>query len=65
MYMMSFFEVPRCILIKKLDFYRSCFFRQGDEHKKKIQISKIGGLVSSKENGILGITNIEIQNDDP
>jgi hypothetical protein len=35
MYMMSFFEVPKGIL-KKLDFYRSNFFWQGDNHKKKI-----------------------------
>jgi hypothetical protein len=35
MYMMSFFEVPKGIL-KKLDFYRSNFFWQGDNHKKNI-----------------------------
>ena len=34
MFMMSFFEVPKGIL-KKLDFYRSAFFWQGDNHKKK------------------------------
>ncbi|WVZ80084.1 hypothetical protein U9M48_027590, partial [Paspalum notatum var. saurae] len=47
MFMMSFyvFEVPKDI-IKKLDFYRSIFFWQGDNYKKK-------GL---------GIRNLEIHN---
>ncbi|WVZ93430.1 hypothetical protein U9M48_039408 [Paspalum notatum var. saurae] len=35
MYMMSFFEIPKDIL-KKLDFYRSSFFWQGDNHRKNI-----------------------------
>jgi hypothetical protein len=35
MYMLSFFEVPRGVL-KKLDYYRSRFFWQCDEHKKSI-----------------------------
>jgi len=35
MFMLSFFEVPRGVL-KKLDYFRSQFFWQNDEHKKKI-----------------------------
>jgi hypothetical protein len=35
MYMLLFFEVPKGTL-KKLDFYRSTFFWQGDNHKKKV-----------------------------
>ena len=34
MFIVSFFEVPKGIL-KKLDFYRSIFFWQGDCHKRK------------------------------
>ena len=34
MFIMSFFEIPRGIL-KKLDYFRSWFFLQSDEHKKK------------------------------
>jgi hypothetical protein len=34
-FMLSFFEVPREVL-KKLDYYRSRFFWQSDEHKKSI-----------------------------
>ncbi|WVZ69696.1 hypothetical protein U9M48_018443 [Paspalum notatum var. saurae] len=41
MFMMSFFEVPKGIL-KKLDFYRSTFFWQGDNHKKKIWTFQMG-----------------------
>jgi hypothetical protein len=34
MFMISFFEVPKGVL-KKLDYYRSRFFWQCDEHNKK------------------------------
>ena len=34
MFMLSFFEVPKGVL-EKLDYYRSRFFWQLDEHKKK------------------------------
>ena len=33
-YMLSFFEIPK--VLKKLNFYRSRFFWQGDGHKKNI-----------------------------
>jgi hypothetical protein len=33
LFMLSFYEVPKGIL-HKLDFYRSMFFWQGDNHKK-------------------------------
>ena len=39
MFMMSFFEIPRGVL-KKLDYFRSWFFRQSDEHKKKYRPTK-------------------------
>ncbi|WVZ53529.1 hypothetical protein U9M48_004457, partial [Paspalum notatum var. saurae] len=61
MFMMSFFEVPKCIL-KKLDFYRSTFFRQGDSHKKKYRLVRWKILCLPKEQGGLGIRNLEIQN---
>jgi hypothetical protein len=35
MFMFLFFEVPRGVL-KKLDYFRSRFFWQSDDHKKKI-----------------------------
>ena len=61
MFMMSFFEVPKGIL-KKLDFYRSAFFWQGDKHKKKYRLSKWEILCLPKDQGGLGIMNLEIQN---
>jgi hypothetical protein len=39
MFMLSFFEVPKEVL-HKLDFYRSRFFWQGDNHKKKYRLAK-------------------------
>jgi hypothetical protein len=35
MFMLFFFEVPKGVL-KKLDYHKSWFFWQSDEHKKKI-----------------------------
>jgi len=61
MFMMSFFEVPKGIL-KKLDFYRSTFFWQGDNHKKKYRLSKWGILCLPKDQGGLGIMDLEVQN---
>jgi hypothetical protein len=37
--MLSFFEIPKGIL-HKLDYYRSKFFWQGDDHKKKYGLAK-------------------------
>ena len=47
MFMMSFFEIPRGVL-KTLDYFRSRFFWQSDEHKKKILIDKVGGSMYTK-----------------
>jgi hypothetical protein len=44
MYMMSFFSIPKGIL-KNLDYFRSRFFGQGDEHKKK-NIILLSGVYS-------------------
>ena len=39
MFMLSFFELPKGVL-KKLDYFRSRFFWQSDEHKKKYRLTK-------------------------
>jgi hypothetical protein len=39
MFMISFFVVPNGVL-QKLDFYRSRFFWQGNDHKKKYRLAK-------------------------
>ena len=39
MFMISFFEIPKGVL-QKIDYYRSRFFWQGDDHKKKYMLSR-------------------------
>jgi hypothetical protein len=39
MFMMSFFRIPKGVM-EKLDYYRSRFFWQCDEHKKKYRLAK-------------------------
>jgi hypothetical protein len=39
MYMMSFFAIPKEVL-KKLDYFRSRFYWQGDERKRKYRLAK-------------------------
>ncbi|WVZ94415.1 hypothetical protein U9M48_040308, partial [Paspalum notatum var. saurae] len=58
-FMMSFFEVPKDIL-KKLDFYRSTFLWQGDSYKKKYRLARWEILCLPKEQGGLGIRNLNI-----
>jgi hypothetical protein len=59
--MLSFYEVPKGIL-HKLDFYRSMFFWQGDSHKKKYKLTKWSIICRPKEQGELGILDLEKQN---
>ena len=61
MFMLSFFEIPRRVL-QKLDYYRSRFSRQCDEHKNKYHLSKWSVFCASKNFGGLGILNLEQQN---
>ncbi|WVZ49766.1 hypothetical protein U9M48_001095 [Paspalum notatum var. saurae] len=58
---MSFFEIPKGIH-KKLNFFRSGFFWQGDNHRKKYRLTKWGLLCLPKDQGGLGILNLEAQN---
>jgi hypothetical protein len=61
MFMLSFYEVPKEVL-HKLDFYRSRFFWQGDDHKKKYRLAKWGIICRPKDQGGLGVLNLELQN---
>jgi hypothetical protein len=61
MFMLSFYEVPKEVLYK-LDFYRSRFFWQGDNHKKKYRLAKWGIICRPKDQGGLGVLNLELQN---
>ena len=60
MFMLSFFEVPKGVL-EKLDYYRSGFFWQSDDHRKKYRLAKWSILCQLKELGSLGIKNLDLQ----
>ena len=61
MFLLSFFEVPVGVR-KRLDFYRSRFFSQGDELKIKYRLAKWDIICRPKDQGGLGIENIEVKN---
>ena len=61
MYMMTFFEIPKG-LRKKLDYFRSRFFWQTDEYKRKYRLAKWDILCQPKDQGGLGIHNLELKN---
>jgi hypothetical protein len=61
MYLMSFFRIPKDVR-EKLDYYRSRFFWQSDEHKKKYRLVKWSILNKSKCVGGLGILDLDVQN---
>ncbi|WVZ91890.1 hypothetical protein U9M48_038003 [Paspalum notatum var. saurae] len=53
--------VPRGIL-KKIDYFRSKFFWQNDNHKKKYRLVKWPLICLPKDQAGLGVHNLEIQN---
>ena len=61
MFMMSFFEIPKGVL-KNLDHFRSRFFWQGSSDKHKYRLAKWDILCRPKDQGGLGILNLQLQN---
>ena len=61
MFLLSFFEVPVGVR-KRLDFYRSRFFWQRDELKRKCRLAKWDIICRPKDQGGLGIENLEVKN---
>ena len=61
MFLLSFFQVPVGVR-KRLDFYRSRFFWQGDELKRKYRLTKWDIVCRAKDQGGLGIENLEVKN---
>jgi hypothetical protein len=59
--MISFFLLPKGVL-HKLDYYRSRFFGQRDSEKKKYRLVKWSVICSSKDQGGLGIHDLEVKN---
>jgi hypothetical protein len=61
MFMLSFLEIPIGVR-KRLDFYRSRFFWQSDENKKKYRLAKWNIICRPKDQGGLGIEVLELKN---
>ena len=61
MFMMSFFELPKGV-VEKIDCFRSRFYWQNDQHKRKYRLAKWEVMCQPKDQGGLGIHNLEIQN---
>jgi hypothetical protein len=61
MFMMSFFIIPKGVR-RRLDYYRSRFFWQCDEHKRKYRLAKWSILCKPRCMGGLGILDLETQN---
>jgi hypothetical protein len=60
LFILSFYEVPKEVL-HKLDFYRSRFFWQENDHRKKYRLTKGGVICRLKDQGGPGALNLEIQ----
>jgi exonuclease III len=61
MFMLSFFRVPAGVR-KRLDYFRSRFFWQGDGHKKKYRLTKWNIICRPKDQGGLGIEDLDLKN---
>jgi hypothetical protein len=61
MFMLSFFEIPKGVL-EKINYFRSRFFWQSDNQKMKYRLAKWDIVCQHKDQGGLGILNLEIQN---
>ena len=61
MFMLSFLEIPKGVR-KRLDFYRSRFFWQSDEHIKKYRLTKWNIICRPRDQGGLGFEVLDIKN---
>jgi hypothetical protein len=61
MFILSSFEIPKGVL-EKIDYFQSRFFWQNDIQKKKCRLMKCSIVCQPKDQGGLGIQNLEIQN---
>ena len=60
-FMLSFLEIPKGVR-KRLDFYRSRFFWQSDENKRKYRLTKWNIICRPKDQGGLGVEVLELKN---
>jgi hypothetical protein len=61
MFMLSFLEIPKGVR-KRLDYYRSRFFWQEENDKKKYRLSRWNIVCRPKDQGGLGIEVLELKN---
>ena len=61
MFMLSFLEIPKGVR-KRLDFYRSRFFWQSDENKRKYRLTKWNIICRPKDQSGLGVEVLELKN---
>jgi hypothetical protein len=61
MFMLSFLQIPKGVR-KRLDYYRSQFFWQCDEHKKKYRLTKWNIICRPRDQGGIGAEVLEIKN---
>jgi hypothetical protein len=61
MFMLSFFKIPRGVL-EKIDCFRSRFYWQNNQYKRKYRLARWEMLCQPKIQGGLGIQNLDIQN---
>ena len=60
-YMISFFQLPKRVL-HRLGYFRSRFFWQGDSERKKYRLTKWSVVCHPKDQGGLGIHDLEVKN---
>ena len=61
MFLLSFVEIPKGVR-KRLDFYRSRFFLQSNQLKRKYRLTTWNLVCRPKDQGGLGIFVLEVQN---
>src|SRR4051812_17981250 len=62
LYMLSFFQLPKGVL-QRLDYFEYRFFWQRDGEKKKYRLAKWSVVCRSKDQGGLGIHDLQFKNE--
>jgi hypothetical protein len=60
LYMISFFQLPKRVL-HRLYYFRSKFFSQGDNEKRKYRLTKLSVVCRLKYQGGLGVHDLEVK----
>ena len=60
--MLLFFQLPKGVL-QRLDYFRFRFFWQGNGEKKKYRLAKWSVVCRPKDQGGLGIHDLQVKNE--